>query len=355
MPNDNLMIPPPTPPNPIYMNDHIWIDTQGNNVATANQPSTLYVQVARKDNGQYLNVGEAVTTQMFVCVPGFGVGAISYNLASAGGQPGHSSTKQVQAGPPIVPIDFSSPINFQTFWTPTTQDQTQYGNHVCIAANVYDTTTTDGNALTSGLIQPLGTDQHQAQLNISIVPAPHRMASTARLFFFIPAAEYLPPEAAKLALVRVTAVEGERVLAPVVRERILATAGVTLMGGKPTPEANRPSACLDEPRERIRLRGGGELVLANTETRIHRAEQPVRQVVLSGRDETDGDYRSAAERGGAQGAERRYTPLTGMMIPVTAAFDVPNEPGGVHEFDIVLQTGNTVVGGMRAVLVSGLD
>jgi hypothetical protein len=181
-----------------------------------------------------------------------------------------------------------------------------------------------------------------AQRNIHIVKAPPGLRAPISFGFFVPEAELLPA-GEKEILLRVDLVPAERVLTPVIREQLLASTTVTLTGGKPTPEANAPGPCLGEPRERIRLRGGGQLVLARGNVPIHPASDPAPQVVLVNQDQPKGSK-----------GPIRVVPKPGRRLPVTVQFRISPEakPGGVREFDIIQEGDGKVVGGMRIVVLT---
>jgi hypothetical protein len=342
-----LKIPPPSAGNPIWLNDNIWLDVQGGPQNTGEaegtpplQPGGLFgtrdnligVHVERDEGGVDPNV---VRMQAFVSNPSVGVGVSNGNLVSGGGANGLQSSLPANT-------DFATQQTVHMDWYPTDAEVAVNGGHICIAANVYDTGG-DGAPLTAGAFTL--SDQHMAQRNIHLIIGPARLteALLLPLSFYVPEAELLPADA-KEVLVRVDSVDKELVLTSVIREQLLATDLVTLVGGKPTPEADVPGVCLSEPRERIRLRGGGELVLADQEAPIHPSKHRPPKVVL-------GDY----ERPDGREASLQVSPRRGRPTPVTARFEfVPDkDPGGVHEFDIVCEAGDgELAGGLRVVLVS---
>ena len=344
-----LFIPPPSAGNPIWANDHIWLDIQrpggpqGTDEAEGTPPSTpggpmgtldnlINVVVDRTDHGVDAN---RVVVQAFVSNPSAGVGASTGNLASAGGQSGLQ-------GPFPVPTSFATPQTIQIDWYPTDKDVLVNGGHICIAANVYDLGG-DGTVLTSGPINL--SDPHMAQRNISIVLAPAGLHAPVPFSFYIPEAELMPAGEREIVL-QVEPVPAERVLTSVIREQLLASTTVTLVGGKPTPEANAPSPCLSEPRERIRLRGGGELVLARGNVPIHPANDPPPEVALVNQEQPAGSKGPV-----------RIIPRPGRRLPVTAQFTMSPEarPGGVREFDIILQGSGEITGGIRVVVLTDAD
>ena len=198
----------------------------------------------------------------------------------------------------------------------------------------------DGSPLTAGAFNL--SDPHMAQRNIHIVQAPPGVRAPVQFGFFVPEAELIP-DGGKEIVLRVEPVPPERVLTPVIREQLLASNTVTLVGGEPTPGADVPGPCLTEPRERIRLRGGGELVLARGEVPIHPARYAVPEVVLG----------SQGQREGPKGA-LHVAPQHGRRLPVTAQFMITpeDEPGAVHEFDIIREGGGKAAGGLRVVLLT---
>jgi hypothetical protein len=342
-----LFIPPPSAGNPIWANDHIWLDIQGGPQGTGEAEGTnpapppapqdqgtlnnvIGVTVERHDNGNDPNL---VTVQAFVCNPSVGVGVSNGNLATAGGQAGHQdyflpNTNFGTTPPPAAHID----------WYPLSSEVNINGGHICIAANVYDAAG-DGAALVAGAFNL--SDEHMAQRNIGIEVAPGPRAPM-RFSFYVPEAE-LMPAGEKEVQIRVQPVPREQVLTPVIREQLLASTTVTLAGGEPTPEAGRPGPYLNEPRERIRLRGGGELVLARGKVPIHPAKYPLPEVVLVNQEQPEGSTHPI-----------RVVPRPGRRLPITAQLKIsPDaEPGGVHEFDIICEGGGGVTGGLRVVVLT---
>jgi hypothetical protein len=341
-----LFIPPPSNGNPIWVNDHIWLDIQrtGGPQDTGEaegspppQPGGVYgtldnligVSVGRQDLATDQN---EVIVQAFVCNPSVGVGVSNGNLQSAGGQAGLQGYF-----PP--PTSFSAPQTVHIDWYPTSTEVAINGGHICIAANVYDTGG-DGAPLTAGGFDL--SDVHMAQRNIHIVQAPLMIHAPMRFSFYLPEAELMPAGEKEFRL-RVEPVPTERVLTPVIREQLLATAAVTLSGGKPTPEANAPGICLREPRERILLRGGGELVLARGNVPIHPGNDSAPEVVLVNREQQTGSTEPLP-----------IVLRPGRRLPVTAHLKISPQakPGSVHEFDIILEGGGGQAGGIRVVVLT---
>jgi hypothetical protein len=341
-----LFIPPPSNGNPIWVNDHIWLDIQraGGPQDTGEaegspppQPGGVYgtldnligVSVDRQDHGTDPN---EVIVQAFVCNPSVGVGVSNGNLLSAGGQAGLQGF--FPAG-----TSFPAPQAVHIDWYPTSAEAAINGGHVCIAANVYDTAG-DGAPLTAGAFNL--SDVHMAQRNIHIALAPPGMRAPMMFSFYVPEAELVPAGEKEFRL-RVEPVAIDRVLTPVIREQLLATPAVTLAGEKPTPEGEAPGPSLGEPRERIRLRGGGELVLARGNVPIHPANDPAPEVVLVNQEQPEGSK-----------GPLRIVPRPGRRLPVTAQLKISPEakPGDVHEFDIILEGGGANAGGIRVVVLT---
>ena len=187
------------------------------------------------------------------------------------------------------------------------------------------------------------TDQHMAQRNISIVAAPraHR-ATWLSASFVLPQAGVFLQATDQAAVIKVEQVPTEGTLGQAVREQLLMSSRVALAGGGPAPEAG-DSRGLPEPRERTLLRGGGDLILANTDFKIAPKQSPPPQILLRGPCGFNPEQELALEP---------RNPL-----PVTALFEiVPSEPGEVFEFDIVHRLSNgRVFGGMRVVVVTILE
>jgi hypothetical protein len=339
-----LKIPPPSAGNPIWLNDNIWLDIEGGPQRTGEAQGTpppqqggtygtldnlIGVTVDRDEGGIDPNI---VRVQVFVSDPIHGIGVSDHNLASAGGRAGLQATLPANT-------NFAMQQTVHRDWYPTNAEASVNGGHICIAVNVYDTGG-DGSPLAEGAFNL--SDQHMAQRNISIV-APLGLTKPMWIpfSFYVAQAELLPE--AKEVRVHVDRLDEELVLTPVVREQLLANGLATLAGGKPTPEADAPGICLSEPRERIRLRGGGDLVLAGHEAPIHASKQPAPRVVLGDYQRPDGE------------ARLQIAPRRGRPTPVTAWFEfLPDkEPGGVHEVDIVSETDDgQLAGGLRVVLVA---
>jgi hypothetical protein len=346
-----LFIPPPSNGNPIWANDHIWLDiqrpggAQNTDEAEGTPPATpggisgtlnnlIGVTVDRHEDG---TAPFPVRVQAFVSNPTAGVGAVNGNLLSAGGAAG------LQA--PLLPAgtSFATPQTVHMDWYPTNTEANINGGHLCIAVNVFDLGGNDGAPLTSGPVNL--NDEHMAQRNIHIVVAPAQLREAIFLpfSFYLPEAELLPTFD-KEALVRVDRVPPERVLTPVIQEQLLSSNTVTMVGGKPTPEADAPGICLTEPRGRIRLRGGGDLVLARGEFPIHPADPVCELAALGDQEPLEG------RRG-----ELQFVPQRGRPQPITAQFEIRPEgrPGGVEEFDFVCELDDgQLAGGLRVVLLA---
>jgi hypothetical protein len=132
-------------------------------------------------------------------------------------------------------------------------------------------------------------------------------------------------------------------LSGVVKEQLLASPLIELVGAKPVPEASMQARCLTEPIERTMLRGGGELVLAKSEkkTPVFASDRELREIRILA--------------GGTAHAEQIVKPRPGAIVPMVAEIELPEDRlGAVHEFDITeTTTGGQVVGGIRVVVVRG--
>jgi hypothetical protein len=346
-----LFIPPPSAGNPPWLNDHIWLDIQrqggpqNTGEAEGSPPSSPGGAQGTLNNLIGINVGRqgggfdpaTVTVQLWVCNPTIGVGASNGNLASAGGASGMIATI------PANSANFNALQTVHHNWFPTSGEVAVNNGHICIAANVYDTDG-DGSPITSGPITL--SDEHMAQRNISIVLAPAMFAEPAQaeFSFYIADADLLP-EVLEEPIIQVEPVPEERTLTPVIQEQLLAVGLGDLLGGEPVPEAELPGELLEEPRERLRLRGGGELVLTGGDAPIHLSDKLVSRVALSSQKFEE------VERS----TRLRVIPRRGRAIPLTAHFEIEphGRPGGVQEFDITLRGKDEPIGGIRVVVVTG--
>jgi hypothetical protein len=337
-----LSIPPPSVGNPIWMNHNLWIDMgpQTERLGEIHEGVAgvlaTYVQIAD---------GSATTAfanaEFYVVYPspapmsGLNVPSLPNGQSSDSAQP--------------VKVTFSTRtrVAAKGSWTPIPEDTRLAGRHVCIIANVYGTidNIADGRAIQGPLTSPLPlTDHHHAQRNITILTG--GKSNAPHLVLVLPEPKLLPPTLADKALIRVQPVAAARALTPVVREQLLTNPNVMLLGGKPTPEADKAAlGTLNEPRERIRLRGGGTLVLAQGEKEIHASSRSAPTVHLS-----------ADDGKGETTDMRTIVPLPGRSIPVTARFELlADDPGAVQELDLVLEgEDGAIAGGIRVVILHGL-
>jgi hypothetical protein len=324
---------------PIWLSPSIWLtvgsptktftavggpSTDG---LTGNIQNTINVQVDRMGGG---TDPSPVRVDAYVCVPTSGVGPGGQTLVSAGGPAGKFGT----IGP-----NLPFPQVATMLWYPTDTEAGLNNGHLCIGANAYDPTG-DGQPVQYPSVLDL-TDQHMAQRNISIVAAPK---SPRKLWlsanFFLPQADVFLADASKAAVIRVEPVPVERTLSPLVREQLLTSSRVALVGGKTAPATEAPAGSLPEPPERVLLRGGGDMVLANTEFKLVPAQGPAPQILLQGPCGFNPDQEVVL---------KPRSPL-----PITALFEVtPDKPGEVFEFDIVhLLSNGQVFGGLRVVVVT---
>jgi hypothetical protein len=325
--------------NPIWLSPSIWLTVGSTtptftavggpttNGITGNVKNTINVQVDRMGGG---TDPSEVRVDAYVCVPTSGVGPGGSTLMSAGGANGLFGTDDpTQAFPQVLTMD----------WYPTSTEAGTSNGHLCIGANVWDFAG-DGHQIMYPSVLDL-TDQHMAQRNISIVAAPssHR-ATWLSASFLLPQAAVFLQDADQAAVIKVEHVPTEDTLSPVVREQLLMSSRVGLTGGGPAPETGASPEGLPEPQERTLLRGGGDLILANTDFKIVPAQSPAPQILLQGPCGFNPEQEVALEP---------RSPL-----PVTALFEVvPNKPGEVFEFDVVhLLSNGRVFGGVRVVVVT---
>jgi hypothetical protein len=217
--------------------------------------------------------------------------------------------------------------------------------HLCIMANVFVDGIEGASKGGPDVLNPC-TDQHQAQANINVVaaaaPGPHGPRS-AQFSFFVPGPSALMK--AEETIVRAVAVPQDQRLSPVIQEHLLRQPFVDLVDGEQTPEADEPSCCLTEPRERIRLRGGGRLVLTHSDGRaeVHPAKAPPDRVGIRHENELS--------------EKHALTLRPGTSIPLRLEVEIAQaDPGAVHELDVVeTLLDGTVVGGLRVIFLLGFD
>lgn len=327
--------------NPIWLSPSIWLTVGSStptftavggpstNGITGNVKNTINVQVDRMGGG---TDASEVRVDAYVCVPTSGVGPGGSTLMSAGGANGLFGTDDpTQAFPQVLTMD----------WYPTSTEAGTSNGHLCIGANVWDFAGDGGQIMYPAVLDL--TDQHMAQRNISIVAAPraHR-ATWLSASFVLPQADVFLQATDQAAVIKVEQVPTEGTLGQAVREQLLMSSRVALAGGGPAPEAG-DSRGLPEPRERTLLRGGGDLILANTDFKIAPRQSPPPQILLRGPCGFNPEQELALEP---------RNPL-----PVTALFEiVPSEPGEVFELNIVHRLSNgRVFGGMRVVVVTILE
>jgi len=326
---------------PIWLSPSIWLtvppSTQptwtavgegNNNGLTGNIENIINVQVDRMGGG---TDPSPVRVDSYVCVPTAAVGPGGSTLASAGGATGLSSSND-----PTLPF----PQVISMPWYPTGNDVTINGGHLCIGANAYDLSGSDGGQVFYPAVLDL-TDQHMAQRNISIIAAPSQHSPVwLSAVFLLPQASVFVNAPDQAAVIKVEQVPVEKTLSPVVREQLLMSSRVTVTGGAAPADAAGVAHGLPGPPERMLLRGGGDLALTGTDFILKPRQQAAPPVMLQGPC--------------GFGAEQEFplSPRTGHAV--TALFEVtPDVPGEVFEFDIVhLLTSGNAVGGLRVVVVT---
>ncbi len=244
------------------------------------------------------------------------------------------TTQPANAGEDWVKAEFN--------WHPSAADIAT--GHLCIMANVWSETPEGVALLKPDAVNPCA-DQHHAQANVNVIPVGmmKRQPFPGRFNFFVPG-----PDArvtTEETLVRAVPVPEELRMSPVIQEHLLRNAFVDLVGGEEMAGGVDPDCCLTEPLERIRLRGGGRLVLAHSDGRaeLHPAREPFEELRIVGEEEVFDDGRLILRPDAS--------------IPLRLEGQIPEEgPGAVHEVDVVetLPDG-TVVGGIRVVFLVGFD
>ena len=184
------------------------------------------------------------------------------------------TTQPANAGEDWVKAEFN--------WHPSAADIAT--GHLCIMANVWSETPEGVALLKPDAVNPCA-DQHHAQANVNVIPVGmmKRQPFPGRFNFFVPG-----PDArvtTEETLVRAVPVPEELRMSPVIQEHLLRNAFVDLVGGEEMAGGVDPDCCLTEPLERIRLRGGGRLVLAHSDGRaeLHPRGNPSKNSGSSGR------------------------------------------------------------------------
>jgi len=322
----------PIPANtPFWTTPSIWLgSTQGDTTAVVGQDKPIMVTVDRMNGSTETGVA---SIQAWVTKSTTQPGPSGAVLGSAGGIPGLSTG----LNPGAYPMTASG-----MDWTPAATEVDSPGVfHHCVAVNVYILFgDPEGAELKNGYIDPVN-DQHHGQLNISIVAAP--MPQKMIRFPFRVPASLLGAQRTQEWVIRVDPLGPDTVLSDVIKEQLLGSPLIELVGAKPVPEMSVPARCLNEPIQRAMLRGGGELVLAKSEkkTPVFAAERELR------------DIRILA--GGTAKSEQIVKPQPGAIVPMVAEVELPDDRlGAVYEFDITqTAAGGHVVGGIRVVVVRG--
>jgi hypothetical protein len=294
---------------------------------TGTTKNTINVQVDRMGGG---TDPSPVRVDAYVCIPTSGVGPGGSTLLSAGGTSGLPGSDD-----PSLPF----PQVLTMDWYPVNAEASSSQGHLCIGANAYDYAG-DGHQIMYPSVIDL-TDQHMAQRNISIVPTPPshqpRWLSTN---FVLPQADVFLQAADQTAVIKIEHVPVEKTLSPLIREQLLMSSRVALVGGAAADGTAASTGALPEPRERTLLRGGGNLMLAGTDVEIVPAQGPPPTILLQG------------PCGFTQEQQTVLQPRN--PLPITATFQVtPDKPGEVFEFDIVhLLSSGQIFSGLRVVVVT---
>jgi hypothetical protein len=381
------------PPNAFWTNASIWMSYPPNHPDPAKRGETAYearideevlINVDCYSNGAtfplpFVNDAIPVKCQIWACTGANGVGPIS-SLASSNGQNGLEGIALGELSPP----DFYGTAS--VLWTPLSTDGLSFNAdgaaHVCLAANLRyvrpttgaGTPSSQGQSLpqfSSGgqpvrTIFPCGdgpTDPRsgdpighfQGQKNISVL-------STAPGFTLISVIQIFGWGAgAQLRVLELTERTGPTKLPTVIREHLLALPFVDLAGGRERRQRTRkiPPELFEflvpefgeellqagplpvEPRERARLAGGGQLVLADKEVPLRPAKRPLDEIAIEGPSGKRGDVLEV--KVGRKGPEQ-------VQIDLHAA--EKDDPGTVRIFDLVERDGDALVGGTTIITVA---
>jgi hypothetical protein len=384
-------ISPCWPPNAVWTNASIWMSYPPSHPDPAKRGMTAYA--AQLDEEVFINV-EAYTRdesfpfppdqipvrcQMWACSGAGGVGPVS-SLASSNGAAGLD-------GLVLGNIDLPDTAGVASaLWTPTAGDGLTFdadgAAHVCLAANlVYPASSTatprgQGQSLPQFMSggQPVRTvfpcgdgpvdprsnvpiGHFQGQRNIQV----RNTAADAGLVAEIQV--WGGGDGEQLRVLTVTERRGPRALTAVLREHLLAHPLVDLLGGrerrqrtrKLTPElaellvpefgeellAAGPLPL--EPRERARLAGGGDLVLAGDKNiRLQVARRPLEGIAIEGPSGDRGDVVKVLAP--KEGPER-------VVVDLRAA--EADTPGTVRVVDIGERDGDgALVGGTTLITLA---
>jgi hypothetical protein len=389
------------PPNAFWTNASIYMTYPPNHPDPAKRGGLAYE--ARVDEEVLINVDcyssgaffpipfppigdqAPVICQIWACTGANGVGPISALPSSlyANGSP--------REGVPIAVL--APPDDYGTAsvpWTPQATDNLDFNAegaaHICLAANLFYRAPGDGGGAGGpssqggplplynpaaqpvqiifpcgdGPVDPLShvpIGRFHGQKNIQVLRAAAGLVLVVVIWIFGWGA------GAQVRVLELTERTGWTELPPVIREHLLALPFVDLAGGrerrqrtqKITPELFeflvpkfgeellRAGPLPLEPRERARLAGGGQLVLAEKDVPLQPAERPLDEIPIEGAGKQEGNAFEVTV--GPKDRER-------VAIDLGAA--EKDRPGTVRIMDLVERDGEGgIIGGTTFVTVAG--
>jgi hypothetical protein len=387
-------IAPCWPPNAVWTNASIWMSYPPNHPDPAKRGETAYE--ARIDEEVLINVdcysGGAdfpfpfvndaipVKCQIWACSGANGVGPVS-SLASSNGENGLEGVALGELSPP----DFYGTAS--VLWTPRPTDGLSFNAdgaaHVCLAANLrYVPTSTGAGAPSSqgqrlpqfspsgqpvrtiypcgdGPIDPRSGEpigHFQGQKNIRVLSAAPGFTLLSVLLIFGWGA------GAQVRVLELTERTGWTELPTGIREHLLAMPFVDLDRGRERRQFTRKIApelfeflvpefgeellragpLPLEPRERARLAGGGQLVLADEGIPLQPAKRPLEEIAIEGASGKRGD-----------GFEVTVGPKEPERVTIDLRAAEKDPPGTVRIVDLVERDGEgAIVGGTTFITVA---
>src|SRR6266851_2120807 len=210
----------------------IWINAKNpGTVATPGKNNIISVIVDRQGGADPYKA----TVEAWVCDPTTRPGPGGIPLPSAGDRQGlaYAPSPPTLPSPGTIDAGASYPQLVPFNWQPYPNDVTYNHGHVCIVANVYDDSTTDGTSIrgSSARVDPCN-NVHHGWHNIDIVPSP--MPGGARKEWIPLAFDFMVPGSdpalpVQETVVRAHVLSPDWALTPVIREGLLRSTLIELL------------------------------------------------------------------------------------------------------------------------------